>query len=185
MEITKVKIIPFDHNGEDNKINANTVHRLKVYRRFINAELPDRSLDIGQSNYIGRELNIKHNTHDTDFNYLISAPLRKYDAITCFEVLNHVMNPLQFMERIYHMLRKNGVCYLSHPKLWLIPWHHCKYNFVMYDPKRLMQLFEYAGFEIVRSETHNPWPWWFMFCGVRPFLRVIFNRIQIWELRRS
>ena len=185
MEAKKTDVIPWDYHGSANREDANNKHRLKIYRKFIGRNhLECYSLDIGQSNYIGRCLGVQDNTLPTNYNYDIGVKGTNYLAITCFEVINHVMNPLQFMEQIHSLLREGGICYLSAPKLWLVPWHHCKYNFVNYKPSKLKVLFEYAGFKAVRCETHNPWPWWFMFCGFRPFFRTLLNRIQVWELRR-
>ena len=177
--------IPFNSDAHDNAIDLNTTHRLKVYRRFIDGKIGWDSLDIGQSNYIGRSLGAKENTLPCDFNNEILTEFKGYNTIYCFEVINHVMNPLNFMRQIHSLLYSGGTCYLSCPKLWLIPWHHCKHNFVNYAPERLKKLFEYAGFEVVRHETHNPWPLRFAFTGIRPFFRFLFNRIEVWELRKS
>ena len=182
-----MKEVPFKHHGVNaTRSDANTRHRLKVYRKFMGLDSLRgiHSLDIGEPGYISRALEVDHNTMGGDFNYHLYHPGAGYEVVTCFEVLNHVMNPLFLMQRILDAMAPGGVCYLSVPKLWLISWHHCRYNFVMYDPKRLKVLFEYAGFEVVRSETRNPWPLYFVFYGFRPILRVLLNRIQVFELRR-
>jgi SAM-dependent methyltransferase len=180
------KVIPWKYDGSDNLDNINNRHRLKVYRKFIGC--PPKfinTFDVGLPNYISNGLNIAFCTHQScDFNYEIRGALREFHYVTCFEIINHVMNPLQLMEQIYDLLAPGGTCYISCPVLWLIPWDHCKYNFSNYKPKKLKVLFEYAGFETVRCEIHNPWPWWWMFYGFRPFLRTLLNRIQIWELRK-
>jgi len=181
-----MKEIPFKYHGNSVDPDPNNCHRLKVYRQFIgNDFIPGKSLDIGEPGYVSNQLAVTDNTAMCDLNYNIHAPQYEYDVITCFEVLNHVMNPLMLMEKICKFLKPGGKIYLSVPKLWLISWHHCKHNFVMYDPRRLATLFEYAGFDVVRSETHNPWPWWLMFYGFRPMFRVLLNRIQLFELMKA
>jgi hypothetical protein len=180
------EVIPFKYHGSALRPDANNSNRLKIYREFmgVGTLAHVHSLDVSEPGYISEELRVGDNTLRCDFNYEVLAPSSRYEIVTCFEVLNHVMNPLQMMEQIWDLMALGGVCYLSAPKLWLIPWHHCKYNFVNYAPERLVPLFQYAGFEVIRHKTYNPWPWWFMFYGFRPIARVLFNRIELWELRK-
>ncbi len=185
---TSETLSPFYHwtEKDHNQENLNTRHRLRCYQKFIGRERfgeYERVRDIGRPNYVGRGLGIRWNTgHDLDKGLIRNSA--ESDVICCFEVLNHIMNPLLLLEDCYRSLSPNGRLYLSVPKLWLVPWHHCHYDFVIYDPERLERLFRYVGFEVVRRETHNPWPWYFMFYGVRPFFRVLFHRISVWELRK-
>lgn len=178
-------MIPFKYHGNSTDPDLNNCHRLKLYRKFIGLEtIPSDSLDIGEPGYISRELEVFDNTIETDFNHEVKAPAPPYQTITCFEVINHICNPLQFMEQIRDLLRPGGVLYLSCPIVFLIPWHHCRFNFVMYGQDRLETMFEYAGFKVVRSKKCIPWPFRFVFLGIRPVFRFLFNRIVIWELRK-
>lgn len=177
---------PFYHFTErdHNQPNVNTKHRLRVYRKFMGSLwLHGKSLDVGRENFISSELMASDQTTG-DLNYWLTAPHAEYDAVTCFEVLNHVMNPLRLMDDIYALLKEGGKCYVSVPKLHLISWHHCRYDFATYASDRFEAMFRYAGFNVLKSQTHLPFPWWFMFRGVRPFLRVMFHRIQVFELER-
>jgi SAM-dependent methyltransferase len=177
--------IPFSEHFTADLPAANNKHRLKIFRKFIGAHSLGNLhvLDIGRPNFISRELKVTDNTVG-DLNRGIKAPSNNYDAITCFEVLNHVMNALVLVQGMYDLLKPGGALYFSTPKLWLIPWYHGKENFVEYKVDRIKKLFEYAGFDVVRYECHNPWPPLFVFYGIRPPLRYLFNRFQLWEFKK-
>lgn len=179
-------MIPFRHIESSQPANLNNTNRLRIYREFMGRETlkGEFSLDIGDEGYISKRLEVTDNTLQSDFNYRIETYVDGYSVITNFEVINHIMNPLLHLESCYNLLAPCGKMYLSHPKLWLIPWHHCKYDFVDYEVSRFIQMVEYAGFKVVRHKTYNPWPLRFMFYGFRPFFRVLFNRIEVYELRK-
>lgn len=181
------KAIPFKHVDSSLPANLNNTHRLKLYRRFMGRETLGgiKSLDVGNPGYISSQLRPTHNTEDCDFNFTLGAPGRNYAIVTNFEVINHLMNPLWHLCHCAMVLAPGGVMYLSHPKLWLVPFHHCRFDFVDYEVGRFIQMCEYAGFEVVRHETRNPWPFRFIFTGFRPIFRWLFNRIEIYELRKA
>jgi SAM-dependent methyltransferase len=179
-------MIPFNHHASALPANLNNKNRLRLYRKFIGKhKLFGNSLDIGEPGYISTEIQVRHNTFTTDFNREVKAQRNDYEVITCFEVINHLFNPLQFLEQIRSLMSPNGVLYLSHPKLWLIAAHHCRFDFCDYEPSRFIQMCEYAGFKVVRHETRNPWPLRFMLTGFRPIARTLFNRIEIYEMRKA
>ena len=178
-------MIPFCFDGHTDRADLNNRNRLRLYRKFIGrSEIGGHSLDIGTPGYISKSLRVRHSTWPGDFNNYILSPAIDYDVITNFEVINHLMNPLKHLDQCLGLLAPGGVMYLSHPRAFLIAWPHCRFDFVDYEVSRFKQMVEYAGFEVVRHETHNPWPLRFMFYGFRPILRVLFNRIEIWELRK-
>ena len=39
----------------------------------------------------------------------------KYDTILCFQVIEHLMNPLMFLSVCKQVLQKNGILYISYP----------------------------------------------------------------------
>ena len=155
--------------------------RLVDLRRFL-GKLPEKTLDIGQPNYAGRALGVMHNTLATDFNFVILAPEKDYDAVLCFEVIEHVMNPFDMLRAIRGFLRPGGKLYLSTPVMF--PWYQGPHHFTEYKVKNFRVMLEYAGFKILRSEITKPWPWWFMFWGFRPFFRVMFHRTQLYECEK-
>jgi len=179
-------MIPFKHHDSALPANLNNTNRLRLYRNFMG--LPNlsgtHSLDIGEPGYISECLEVEHNTLPCDFNREVLAPSSNYNVITNFEVINHLLNPLQFLEQCRNLLAPGGVMYLSHPRAYLIAMPHCRFDFIDFEVTRFQQMVEFAGFKVVRHETRNPWPFRFIFHGFRPIVRVIFNRIEIWELRK-
>lgn len=181
--------IPFAHTVYDDQrrygMEWNRIQRtLKFMRRP-----RGRVLHVGGEGMMGKLIRATwgteyDGTNDTDFNDEISASPISYDVVLCFEVLEHVMNPLNAMRDIYRLLIPGGVCYLSTPILGWIPIFHTNLHFTEYQISKLKILFEYAGFEIVRQEAFNPVPAWAVFTGVRPIVRYLFQRIVLYELRR-
>lgn len=179
------EMIPFSDHCTADYPTCNNRHRLEVYRKFIKCEtLYGRVLDIGAENYIGLNLGVTDFT-DGDLNWTLRARLIEYDIVTCFEVMNKLMNHELFMRSIHSKLKPGGTVYFSIPKPWLIQWgQHTSETYADIKPHALQKLFKYTGFEVVRWETHSPWPWYFVFYGLRPPFRYLFNRIQLYELRR-
>jgi SAM-dependent methyltransferase len=180
------KVVPFSCHGDASmKKKANLRHRLKIFREFVPFDIPScHSLDIGASNTFGKHLGIKDNTFDYDLNARFEAPSKDYDFICCSDIIEHLFNPGKVMQDIFNLLKPGGYCLLATPRArWMIP-YECWYHFTEYKPKCMKQLFEYYGFEIVKFRTYSIWDWDFMFYGVRPFLRVLFHRNQLWLIRR-
>lgn len=175
-------MVPFSNHCTASLPAANNRHRLKIFRKFINrADMSGCCLDIGPKNYIGTELGIGWNTV-SDLNFNVVPIIRViFHTVTCFEVLNHNMNPLLLLQNIHSLMEEGGCLYLSTPKSWLISWYHGPENFVEYKKDQLLKLIGYAGFKVVRYEVHNPWPWYFIFYGIRPVFRYIFNRFHLIE----
>jgi SAM-dependent methyltransferase len=181
-----MKVPPFSGHYTADKPAANNKHRLKRFRKFMGWDkVPEglRVLDVGASNFIGRELGITDFTKG-DLNRVFRSPKEEYDVITCFEVINHVMNHQLLLENIASRLKTGGKLYLSTPKLWLIAWPHGRGNYVEMKPRSMRLILEYCGFKILRYEVRNPWPFRFIFYGFRPPLRYIFNRYQLYECEK-
>jgi hypothetical protein len=182
-------MIPYSETLGIWRKDCNTIKRAEVAKEFMDIEYLERhhllhpSLDIGEKNYIGTYLGIEDNTEPGDFNFEICSPRFKYKTITCFEVLEHVMNPLSFMQRLYTLLELDGRLYLSTPVIPFISWYQWNEHFTEYKEANLEILFEYAGFKIVRKRVFRPFKWWFYFTGFRPFARLMMKSV-IYELRK-
>ncbi|MFN0157265.1 MAG: methyltransferase domain-containing protein [Bacteroidota bacterium] len=177
-------MIDFAEKQFINKADGNILKRLKVYRQFMDETHPD-SLDIGESNYIGRALGIRDNTLECDFNIEIASPSKQYNMVTCFEVFEHVMNPLQFMVNIRDLMATGGVLYLSTPKQTWSTWYTWEHHFAEYKVPQLIACFEYAGFKVEKYRVFDPFPLWFHFTGFRPFARAFAQRCVVFKVKKT
>ena len=176
--------IPFAYIGDSKIMSKQIPHRLRVVKKFIGYDIGKlKSLDIGGPNKFGELLGLKDNTLEMDLNRSLKAPGENYDLIGCFEIIEHIMNPLFMMDFIFAVLRPGGVCYLSTPRPWF-GFLQGRQHFTEYKPDRFKRMVEYAGFEVVRTKKFCIWDWDFIFYGFRPVFRVLFHRNYLWELRK-
>lgn len=115
-------------------------------------------------------------TLDCDFDYRVLAPKNNYGSITCFEVIEHLMNPLAFMENL-----RTFECqvYLSTPvrKLHLESMHVAEYTKNVLDA-----IFEKAGFAAAEYKKVHCMPLWWHLTGFRPFYRMFFHHHHFYRL---
>ncbi len=131
-------------------------------------------LDIGERNLltekIEKEFDIKVDNTSGDLDYEIITPKKKYDIIVCSHVIEHLMNPLLFLENAKKLLADNGRMIIAYPIRFI------KYEKHFHEiPERDMRIMlDKAGFEVVRWETYktdHPFP-----LGIRPILRILFDK---------
>lgn len=105
----------------------------------------------------------------------------KWNTVFCLEVLEHLYNPLFFLESVKKSLLPGGVIFLSTPYQWpqmLKAIHH--YHEIPDD--RLNWLFDEAGLRILRKgKITIAGNWYDHFTGVRPFMRY-FQHTRIFKL---
>jgi SAM-dependent methyltransferase len=177
-------LIPFAAPARKDEDHPHQRNRVGLVGDFIGADFSTVSLNIGSSDAFSRALGIRDSTFDTDFNVEIQAPYRSYDLILCSEVYEHVFNPQLMMTRIYELLKPGGVCVLSTP---IVSWtgvYQTPLHFVEYKPEKLRAHFQYVGFEIVDFKRYSLFDPSFIFTGVRPCLRKLFHKNQLWKLRK-
>jgi len=180
--------IPFSHDV-DNSGTVNDRSRLREYIEFID-ELHQPVLDIGGENWINEQIETQmkfrsYRTFETNFNDVVEAPRKDFGTIFCFEVVEHVMNPLNFMRDILRLTAPGGVVYLSTPRISIISIYHTEMHFTEYKESKLDTLFEYAGFAVEKKELFCNIPLWWAVTGFRPLFRKIFHRSIVYELRKS
>ena len=106
----------------------------------------------------------------------------KYNTIFCFEVLEHLYNPLFCLEQIYNALNDKGVLYLSTPCRIKLLWGRRHYHEI--DDKRIQWLFDAAGFKVVKKDKICiRLELWKHFTGFRPLLRL-FQKTRIYKLKK-
>ena len=101
----------------------------------------------------------------------------------CFEVLEHVMNPLLFLEQLKKLLKKYGIIYMSTPYQFhqiLKAIHH--YHEIPTD--RLIWLFNAANLKIVESgKLTIAGNWYNHINGIRPIMRY-FQKTRIYKITK-
>lgn len=104
-----------------------------------------------------------------DFYSLKEIPNHFFDAVVCFDVIEHVDNPQKILKNIRQKLKPNGLLFLTTPnrlglagriiknKFWgLVPQGH-KNVFTLSQMEGLLKT---AGFKIIEAKT-NLIAWWY------------------------
>ena len=171
-------------NSKYSQLDTNTIRWSKTLDFIGTCDKVKSGLDIGDRTSFTLELEkvfgcvFKNTNIDLDTDRIKG----EYDVITAFEIIEHLYNPLHFLEQIRKALIANGRLYLSTPLgkpffLWA-PGH-----FHEIHRERLYSLFKRAQFRIIRQNTFRIHPAYFYLTGFRPLLRGIFEKVQIYELR--
>ena len=105
-----------------------------------------------------------------DFYSLKEIPNHFFDAVVCFDVIEHVDNPQKILKNIRQKLKPNGLLFLTTPnrlglagriiknKFWgLVPQGH-KNVFTLSQMEGLLKT---AGFKIIEAKT-NLIAWWYL-----------------------
>ncbi len=107
----------------------------------------------------------------------------QWGTILCFEILEHLFNPLAFLENIKKALLPDGILYLSTPWRPHFLWTEAHYHEI--DDARISWLFDRAGFLLEKQDKIRlfyGWKWHLR--GVRPLLRInTFTRIYKLKIR--
>jgi hypothetical protein len=161
-------------------------NRIKRTINFIDpVDIIGRIADCGENNPvkegISKYFNINIISVDWDFN----CPLKvteKYNTILAFEVLEHTVNALTFMNSIRNLLSDNGCIYLSIPRVWP-QWLRIDHHYHEIPTDRLIWLFNKAGFKVVKqTKISLRGDWYHYIFGLRPFLRG-FWKTRIYKLK--
>ena len=106
----------------------------------------------------------------------------EYDFITAFEIIEHLFNPLHLLMEIRSVLKEGGTLYLSTPKgKPYFLWSDDHFHEMGYE--RLYSLIHRAGFSIIRKDEIRIHPFLFYFTGIRPLLRLFFEKHLLLELK--
>jgi SAM-dependent methyltransferase len=165
-------------------------NRIKGTIDFLSSEnLSGKIADCGENNPLKKAIenyfNIK--IYSLDWNFNTNIPLSeigwRYDIIFCFEVLEHLFNPLLLLNNLTWLLKESGIIYLSTPRQWpqlIKSVHH--YHEIPTD--RLLWLFEKAGLNIKKQDKITiAGNWYNHIHGIRPLLRY-FQKTRVYKLRK-
>jgi SAM-dependent methyltransferase len=151
------------------------ISTLKTKKQFGN------SLDIGDKNPFTKrlvdELNItKLKNTQFDLNYPQSID-DKFDSIFCFEVLEHVQNPLLLLDWIAEHLEQEGTLYLTTPKGGfpsVLMWPPSHYHEI--DLYRIKVLFDLSKLKIKENRIFKAPPTIYLRTGlIRPLFRILWG----------
>ena len=180
METLDLRCRSYDLNSMMNDAwTLNRIRKLKIFMTQRNIH-PKRVLFIGDANDVDKHLaefvgvKYEHTGEiDLNFSFTLRPPIKMllYDYIFCFDVLEHLMNPLLFLECL--KLFKCSIL-LTYPRHPFVPfWGHC--HFHEFSELAFKTLIAAAGLKVVdRSTFSTKKEWWKFFNGFRPVIRFIF-----------
>ncbi|NQU84420.1 MAG: methyltransferase domain-containing protein [Mariniphaga sp.] len=143
-------------------------------------------LDIGELNPLSDKISMKYNIaiEQTSIDLDVGKLDGNYDTVFCFEVIEHLFNPLNLLLEINKVLSNQGTLYLSTPKrrphfMWY------KFHFHEFSNIELKNLIKRAGYKIIRQEySMSGRPLMKYFTGVRQILRLFLERKCLLELKK-
>ncbi|HOT97733.1 MAG TPA: methyltransferase domain-containing protein [bacterium] len=166
--------------------------RFNFTRRFVASGItePGEVLSIGPENAFDQAMagvfQLGYNSTTGDLDREWRAPEKPYAYVFCFEVIEHLMNPLHFLETLQRYLQPGTRIFLSTPRRPHAFWNN--QHFHEYDTLRFTHLLTSAGYEVVRHEARVTWyhPLFYL-SGLRPFLRLTVGRSKthLYELRST
>lgn len=74
----------------------------------------------------------------------------EFDSILCNQVLEHVFNPVEFLNEINRVLKVKGLILLTVPFVW--DEHEQPHDFARYSSFGLAHLLQQSGFQIIKQE---------------------------------
>jgi SAM-dependent methyltransferase len=129
-------------------------------------KIQGKTLDIGcgskpyekcflSSEYIGLEIDntINREIKKIDVFYdgkKIPFETETFDSAVCFQVLEHVFEPTEFLNEIHRILKPNGKLLLTVPFVW--DEHEQPFDYARYSSMGLKYLLEKHGFEIIEHK---------------------------------
>jgi SAM-dependent methyltransferase len=147
-------------------INPFFIARRGLYKNInsFSQQIKGKTLDVGcgikpyeslfaSNQYIG--LDIEQSGHDhsnskVDVFYdgkRIPFEDNEFDSIVCFQVLEHVFNPDEFLTEVNRVLKPSGVFLLALPFVW--DEHEQPYDYARYSSFGLTYLLNKNGFEVI------------------------------------
>lgn len=185
-------------SGVGNEEDKRIIRRWNVTKRFIKSHLFYNGdvycgglvLDVGEKNNFGRKMAEEFGLFycstngDLDYQSWTMEHVVKYDYIFCFEVIEHLMNPLLFLENLKSVCGDKTVIFLTYPNNVFKSEHH----FHEYSDDEFFTLITAAGFNVLDFKTDRHWhSFWFYFTGFRPLARLAGqltgkSKLNLWRL---
>jgi SAM-dependent methyltransferase len=138
---------------------------IKLYSGYVTGT----TLDIGcgrkpyvslfsSSKYIGMDIEVSGHKHaDSDIDVFYNGTAMPFsdstfDSVVCFEVLEHVFNPDEFLREVFRVLKPGGNAIFTVPFIW--DEHEQPFDFARYSSFGLKSLFVKNGFKICGSSKY-------------------------------
>ncbi len=102
-----------------------------------------------------------------------------WGTIFLFEILEHLLSPLEMLRGLHYILSDDGILYVSLPQRPKFLW--TSHHFHEIDHSRCRYLFTKANFEI---EWHRRIYFWNFGFGIRPAFRLFFDFTTLYKLRK-
>lgn len=148
-------------------------------------DIPAKSivLDIGVKNELsmrlGKEKDVEVINTTSDLDYEINPErYTKFNYVTCFEVIEHLLNPRLFLDNLHTITEDNVIVYFSYPSRpkWL--WNN-KEHFHEYDRLRFNYLLNKTEWRVINEKKI-----YYMnkINGIRPIIRNLIPKTTIYKL---
>ena len=177
------------------KESFNDIYRFYNTLKAMPAELNGVALDVGTRSYFTKylemsypQLTIINTDKDIDFD-VDNMPYHDQElpTIMCFEVLEHLFNPLHFLLECLRILRDNGMMIMTTPSGLYPKWMQSNHvHFHEIDLKRLLILIDRAGFKVKKHQyIRRPMRWFWNRPGIRPLLRCLIPAFHYVEMEKG
>lgn len=155
--------------------------RIRELKKFLKKDL-GKILHLGKAPLFKRDLGIDFEETEGDLD-ITTLRDDNYDTVFMFEIAEHLFNPLYVLLNVRKTLKEGGLLYLSTPRRPFFL-RNKSHHFHEYQDKSLENLLQRAGFEITRTKLFRTRSFISAFKGIRPLLRVCFEKIILIEARK-
>jgi hypothetical protein len=153
--------------------------------KFCNIPKGETILDIAAPNELSKQMavskgiNVINTISDLDYD-IIPETKSSFKYVTCFEVIEHLMNPRLFFDNLHQITDKDVILYLSYPSRPKIMWNN-EEHFHEYDRLRFNYLLEKTSWKVIGEKKiyvrRKP-------NGIRPLIRNFIPQTIIYELHK-
>jgi len=169
-------------NREPSYSNSRTVQTIDF------CEIPSGSiiLDIAAPNELSQQMAVEkgievvNTISDLDYTILPEKDC-KFKYVTCFEVIEHLMNPRLFFDNLHIMTIDNVILYLSYPSRPKIMWNN-EEHFHEYDRLRFVYLLKRTSWKIVDKKKIYVRR---RINGIRPLIRNFIPQTTIYKIIKT
>ena len=148
-------------------MHESSIGNMKTFKEKYLKDTLGKVLDVGSQdvngtyrdifenwNYTGFDINPGKNVDVTNWKDLKN---KKFDAIICGQVFEHVENDIELIEKIAKHLKKGGYCCIIAPSTG--PKHGYPGDYRRYQPNDFLDLALFAKLEVLECKINGTNPW--------------------------